>query len=76
VGEHFKRLVQMNKDGVVLLAGRIQLESNDPNMIGLVIFYAKDEKEAEEFMMSDPAVKNKIMKAEVSPYGIAVGFCK
>jgi uncharacterized protein YciI len=50
VDEHFKRLVHMNKDGVVLLAGRTQLESNDPNMMGLLIFYAKDEKEATEFI--------------------------
>jgi uncharacterized protein len=76
VGEHFKRLVQMNKDGVVLLAGRTQLESNDPNMMGLIIFYAKDVKEATDFMMNDPAVKNKIMLARVLPYGIAVGSCK
>lgn len=76
VGEHFKRLVQMNKDGVVLLAGRTQLETNDPDMMGLVIFYAKDQKEATDFMMNDPAVKNKIMLAKVLPYGIAVGGCK
>lgn len=76
VGEHFKRLVQMNKEGVVLLAGRTQLETNDPDMMGLVIFYAKDEKEAADFMMNDPAVKSKIMLAKVFPYGIAVGGCK
>ena len=76
VGEHFKRLIQMNKDGIVLLAGRTQLQTNDPNMMGLVIFYAKDEKEATDFMMSDPAVKNNIMLAKVLPYGIAVGSCK
>lgn len=76
VGEHFKRLVQMNKEGVVLLAGRTQLETNDPDMMGLVIFYAKDEKEAADFMMNDPAVKSKIMLAKVLPYGIAVGGCK
>jgi uncharacterized protein YciI len=76
VGAHFQRLVKMNKEGVVLLAGRTQLESNDPDMMGLVIFYAKDEKEAEAFMMSDPAVKSKIMKAKILPYGIAVGACK
>lgn len=76
VGEHFKRLVQMNKEGVVLLAGRTQLETNDPNMMGLVIFTAKDEKEATDFMMKDPAVKHKIMLAKVLPYGIAVGGCK
>jgi YCII-related domain. len=66
----------MNKEGVVLLAGRTQLETNDPDMMGLVIFYAKDEKEAADFMMNDPAVKNKIMLAKVLPYGIAVGACK
>jgi uncharacterized protein len=76
VGAHFQRLVKMNKEGVVMFAGRTQLETNDPNMMGLVIFYAKDEKEAEEFMMNDPAVKNKIMKAKVLPYGVAVGSCK
>ncbi len=76
VGEHFKRLVQMNIEGVVLLAGRTQLETNDPDMMGMVIFYAKDEKEAADFMMNDPAVKSKIMLAKVLPYGIAVGGCK
>jgi uncharacterized protein YciI len=76
VGAHFNRLVQMNKEGVVLLAGRTQLETNDPNMMGLVIFYAKDEKEAMDFMLNDPAVKSKIMLAKVLPYGIAVGGCK
>jgi uncharacterized protein YciI len=76
VGAHFQRLVKLNKEGVVILAGRTELESNDPNMMGLVIFYAKDEKEAMEFMMSDPAVKGNIMQARVLPYGIAVGACK
>jgi hypothetical protein len=66
----------MKNEGIAVLTRLMQIPINDPNMIGLVIFYAKDEKEAEEFMMSDPAVKNKIIKAEVSPYGIAVGFCK
>lgn len=73
VSEHFKRLVKLNKEGKVILAGRTQLATNDPNMMGLVIFYAKDEKEANNFMQNDPAVKNKIMLAKVLPYGIAVG---
>ncbi|MCX6317601.1 MAG: YciI family protein [Bacteroidetes bacterium] len=76
VGEHFQRLVKLKNEGVVVLAGRTQLETNDPAMMGLVIFYAKDEKEAETFMMNDPAVKNKIMLAKVYPYGIAVSSCK
>ena len=40
--------------------------------MGLVIFYAKDDKEALQFMMDDPAVKNKIMLAKAHPYGIAL----
>ncbi len=76
VGEHFQRLVKMKETGIVVLAGRMELPLNDPAMQGLVIFYAKNEKEANEFMMNDPAVKNKIMNAKVIPYGIAVSACK
>ena len=76
VGEHFQRLIKMKEKGIVVLAGRMELPVSDPNMQGLVIFYAKDEKEANEFMMNDPAVKNKIMNAKVVPYGIAVSACK
>lgn len=75
VGEHFQRLKKMKNEGVVILAGRTQLESNDPDMMGLVIFYAKDEKEALQFMLDDPAVKNKIMLAKVHPYMIALNKC-
>lgn len=75
-GEHFQRLVKMKNEGVVMLAGRTQLELADPGMMGLVIFYAKDEKEAQQFMQDDPAVKNKIMLAKVVPYGVAVNKCE
>ena len=76
VGEHFQRLVKMQQAGVVLMAGRTQLESKDPAMMGLVIFLARDDKEALQFMMEDPAVKHNIMLAKVYPYGIAVGNCR
>ena len=76
VGEHFKRLVKMKEAGVIILAGRMDLPLNDPDMKGLVIFRAKDEKEALQFMMDDPAVKNNIMLARVFPYGVAVLQCK
>lgn len=75
VGEHFQRLIKMKEAGIVALAGRMELPLNDPEMKGLVIFYAKDEKEAAQFMQEDPAVKNKIMQAKVYPYGIAVNKC-
>lgn len=74
--EHYQRLLKMKNEGIVVLAGRMQIPINDPNMMGLVIFYAKDEKEATDLMMNDPAVKNKIMLAKVYPYAIAVSSCK
>src|ERR1700741_4918566 len=75
VGQHFQRLVKYKTEGVVVLAERTELEFNNPEMKGLFIFYAKDEKEALQFMMDDPAVKNKIMQTKVYPYGIAINKC-
>ena len=72
VGEHFQRLMKYKKEGIIILAGRTELPLNDSNMMGLVIFYAKDEKEALQFMQDDPAVKNKIMLAKALPYSIAI----
>lgn len=76
VGQHFQRLVKMKDAGIVVLAGRTALPTNDPEMKGLVIFYAKDDAAAALFMQEDPAVKNNIMAAKVFPYGIAVNKCK
>ena len=76
VGEHFQRLVKKKEEGVVVLAGRTELPLDNPEMMGLVVFYAKDEKEALQFMMDDPAVKAKIMLAKVHPYGLAVSKCQ
>ena len=76
VGEHFQRLIKKKEEGIVVLAGRTELPLNNPDMMGLVIFYAKDEKEALQFMMDDPAVKNKIMQTKVHPYGLAITKCQ
>ena len=75
VGEHFQRLIKFRKEGKIILAGRTSYETDNPDLIGLVIFYAKDDEEALQFMMDDPAVKNKIMLAKVHPYGVAVIKC-
>lgn len=76
VGEHFQRLIKKKEEGIVILAGRTELPLNNPDMMGLVIFYAKDDKEALQFMMDDPAVKNKIMQTKVHPYGLAISKCQ
>lgn len=70
VGEHFERLKKATEDGKVILAGRTD-EANDKTF-GIVIFYATDEAEAKEFMLSDPAVKAGIMKATLHPYNVAL----
>lgn len=75
VGEHFQRLVKLKNEGIVVLAGRTDYETNNPDMMGLVIFYAKDNAAAVQFMTDDPAVKNNIMLAKVHPYGIALSKC-
>jgi uncharacterized protein YciI len=76
VGEHFQRLMKKKDEGVVVLAGRTELALDDAEMMGLVVFYAKDEKEAQQFMNDDPAVKAKIMLAKVHPYGLAISKCQ
>jgi uncharacterized protein len=75
VGQHFQRLVKYKNEGIVVLAGRTQYDLNNPDMMGLVIFNAKDDAAAQQFMMKDPAVKNNIMLAKVHPYDIAVKKC-
>lgn len=75
VGQHFQRLVKLKDEGIIVLAGRTNYETSNPDMMGLVIFYAKDDATALQLMMDDPAVKNNIMKAKVHPYGIAVSKC-
>lgn len=76
VGEHFQRLQKKLQEGIVILAGRMELPLDDPDMKGLVIFTARDEKEALQFMQDDPAVKAKIMETKVYPYGVAVSKCR
>jgi uncharacterized protein len=75
VGQHFQRLVKYKNEGIVVLAGRTQYDLNNADMMGLVIFNAKDDAAAQQFMQEDPAVKNNIMLAKVHPYDIAVTKC-
>ncbi|HMR90788.1 MAG TPA: YciI family protein [Chitinophagaceae bacterium] len=76
VQQHFVRLQEMKKKGIVSLAGRTQYETSDPDMMGLVIFKAKNDEEARQFMQDDPAVKAKIMLAKVHPYATAISKCE
>lgn len=70
IGRHFNHLKAATERGQIVLAGRT-LEPGDKTF-GLVIFEAADEPAARAFMLSDPAVVEKIMMAELHPYAIAL----
>ena len=55
---------------MVLLAGRTL--NTDPSSFGIVILTADTEQEARRIMHNDPAVKARVMRAELYPYRIAL----
>jgi len=64
VSGHFSYLKQLTSDGMVILAGR---QNTDNSSFGIVLFNAGTVEEAREIMLSDPAVKNKVFRAELFP---------
>ena len=55
--------------GAVLLFGRTQ--TTGPSTFGLVIFRAGSPAEAQRAMADDPAVRARVMRAELFPFRIA-----
>jgi uncharacterized protein YciI len=68
--QHFAYLKQLTDVGVVLLAGRTL--NTDPSSFGIIIFNAGSEQEALQVMHHDPAVKQRVMRAELYPYRISL----
>lgn len=66
VEEHFAYLEKLTEAGIVLLAGRTL--NTDKSAFGIVILNADSESEARRIMENDPAVKQKVMRAELFPY--------
>jgi uncharacterized protein YciI len=67
VDQHFEYLKKALIEGKLSLAGRCV-----NGEFGIVIFRAKSEKQANEFMKNDPAVKKGIMTAELHSFRIAL----
>ena len=67
VGEHFKYLQELQKDGTLIMAGRYS-----DVLIGLVIIETDSEEKARDIMNKDPAVKAKVFHAELYPWSIAL----
>ena len=69
-GEHFEYLKDLVAKGIVILAGRTQ--TPDYSSFGIVIFKAEDDAAARQIVDNDPVVKNRVMRAELFPYQIAL----
>lgn len=70
VSDHFSYLKELAEKGTVILAGRTQ--NTDHSSFGIVVLNAESEEEAQNIVQSDPAVKNRVMRAELYPYRIAI----
>ena len=66
VSDHFNYLKRLTESGVVILAGRTQ--NTDYSSFGIVLLKAETIEAAREIMLDDPAVKNKVFRAELYPY--------
>jgi len=69
VAAHFAYLVELRDRGILILAGRTQV---DEGTFGLVIYTAGDAAAARAIADADPAVAGGVFAAEVYPYAIAV----
>ena len=70
VGAHFGYLQDLVDVGRVLMAGRTL--TTDEHSFGIVIFEASSEEAAQALVNADPAVKAKVMRAELFPYRVAL----
>jgi uncharacterized protein YciI len=70
VNEHFAYLKGLTEKGIVLLAGRTT--NTDHSSFGIVIFLAESDEAMHDLVANDPAVKNRVMRAEIYPYRIAL----
>lgn len=68
VGLHFNYLKDAVENGTAVFVGRTTADSP----IGLAVFEAESDRAAREFMLSDPAVADGIMTAELHPFHIAL----
>jgi uncharacterized protein YciI len=67
VEAHFQYLKTGVENGLVLLAGPCLDQT-----FGLVVFLARDETSANDFMMNDPSVQRNVMMAELHPFKISL----
>ena len=70
IAGHFAYLQRLHQEGALLLAGRTQ--NSDYSSFGIIIFLAASPAEAQALVANDPAVQQRVMRAELYPYRIAL----
>ena len=69
-GEHFDYLRRLMQEGVLILAGRTL--NSDYSAFGIAIFNARDDEHMRQITAGDPAVAQRLFRAEWHPYRIAL----
>ena len=70
VSEHYAYLKAMTKKGIVILAGRTL--NADETSFGIVILDVESEEKAQKIMENDPAVRQRVMNAQLFHFRIAL----
>ncbi len=70
LGEHFNYLESLTHAGVVHLAGRTL--TTDYGSFGIILFSAESEEAARRVVQDHPAVAQRVMRAELYPFRIAL----
>lgn len=63
IEEHFNYLKSLHEKGLVTLVGRTECKT-----FGIALINVEEAPEAFEIMQNDPAVKSRLMKAELFPF--------
>ncbi|MBK8550004.1 MAG: hypothetical protein IPL53_02675 [Ignavibacteria bacterium] len=72
IGVHFRYLQDLFEKKVLFLAGRTVNEPMTEKDCGIAILEADNEAEAKSIMENDPAVKGKLMYAELFKFSLAL----
>jgi len=70
VDDHFKRLQDLLNAGKLFLAGKT--DGMDEDTFGIVLLVVETREEAEQIMLSDPAVVGGVMTARLFPFRTAL----
>lgn len=72
IGIHFRYLQDLTEKKILFMAGRSLNEPMTEKDFGISILETESEEEALSYMENDPAVKGKLMYAELFPFSIAL----